>query len=89
VFVSSLAYPDVGDEYLDSVAENPRDIRRQLLHSMIGLYVLEGYDQVGVTLSHIPNEDQPSKTFFVPWGAVIRLQFPGQRPGQRGGTAGD
>jgi len=52
---------------------------------MISLYVLEGYDQVGVTLSLIFDaEDRPSSPFFVPWGAVIRLEF----PGQRGGTAG-
>jgi hypothetical protein len=86
VFVSCLVGPDVGDEYLEAVTKEPRSIGQQVLHSMIGLYVLEGYDQVGVTLSLIFDaEDRPSSPFFVPWGAVIRLEF----PGQRGGTAGD
>ena len=71
--------------YLEAVSEERRSIGQQVLHSMIGLYVLEGYDQVGVTLSLIfDTEDRPSSPFFVPWGAVIRLEF----PGQRGGTAG-
>ncbi len=84
VFVSCLALPEADEEYLDRVAEEPRSTRLQLLHSMLGLYVLEGYDQVRLTLSLI-NEDRPSRPVFVPWGAVIRLEFPGQRGGTTGG----
>jgi hypothetical protein len=73
VFASCLAHPGLSEEFLRRVQEEPRSIRQELLHSMIGLYMLEGYDQVGVTLAIIYNEDDRF-TVFVPWGAVIRLE---------------
>ncbi len=71
VWVIHARGPELNDEDIDRMVQNPTSTTDQQLHSRIALYVLVGYDQGGVILR---GNYENSPRFFAPWSAVIRLQ---------------
>jgi hypothetical protein len=60
---------DEDDERFERLFREPGFGVKQVMQARSAVFVLESYDQIGITV-----RDAGGLSIFVPWGAVIRLQ---------------
>ena len=63
--------PDLSDEDINKMVQNPRTATDEQLHSRIALYGLVGYNRIGATLRG-RYENAPQS--MAPWSWVMRIQ---------------
>ena len=74
VLVKQLSAIEPDEAFFDKVVGDPALYQTEPLRSRTGVYRLESYDRVGVTVTLLPGEDpSPEPPTFVPWGTVISI----------------
>jgi hypothetical protein len=73
VMVGSLSPPGLSEEEASEMGADPSILKSGILVATHGLYRFVGYDQIGITIRSLKEEEQ-QPPIFVPWGAVLRLE---------------
>jgi len=71
VVVGLVKAPDLDEEVVESMREDPTFGMTELVQSVRASFELVGYDGIGVTLRMLVEGERP---FLVPWSAVLKIE---------------
>jgi hypothetical protein len=71
VVVGLVKAPDLDEEAVESMREDPAFGTKEPVQSVRASFELVGYDGIGVTLRMLVEGERP---FLVPWSAVLKIE---------------
>jgi hypothetical protein len=71
VVVGLVKAPDLDEEAVETMREDPTFGMTEVVQSVRASFELVGYDGIGVTLRMLVEGERP---FLVPWSAVLKIE---------------